>query len=198
MPQSAPLPKPSVVGVTCVELTADHVDILQRFFEGNPFYFESVMGEPAQPGEADEEIHGELPTGWPFTKKWFIGYVNEDGALVAVASIVSDLLAKGVWHIGLFIVASSLHGTGCAQSMYDSLEAWAQYNGAHWLRLGVVADNPRAERFWQRQGFIQVRTREDVSMGKRINTIRVLIKSLAQQPLERYLAIVERDRPNAA
>ncbi len=192
-----PLPTPFVTGLACIELTQDHVPGLQRFFDANAFYFQSVTGEPAPPREAEEVINDEPPSGWPFTKKWVIGYMDEHGSLVAMASGVSDLLAHGVWHIGLFILESPRHGTGEAQSMWDSLQAWAQHNGAQWLRLGVVLGHARAERFWARQGFVQVRIREGITMGQRTNTVRVLIKPLARQPLEHYLAIVERDRPHA-
>jgi GNAT superfamily N-acetyltransferase len=86
-----------------------------------------------------------------------------------MANVVSDLLAPTVWHIGTFIVATSRHGRGDAQVIYDNLEAWARRNGAQWLRLGVVKGNLRAEHFWERQGFAQTRLRPGVSMGRLTN-----------------------------
>jgi len=79
---------------------------LQRFFEANPSYCLAVHGEPAGPNEAHEAIHGELPAGWSFTKKWLVGYVDANDSLVALADVITDLLAPGVWHIGLFIIAT--------------------------------------------------------------------------------------------
>ena len=168
---------------------------MQRFFEANPQYFRSVNGESAGPDEAHEEIHGELPLGWSFTKKWLVGYVDAEGSLVAFANVVADLLAPSVWHIGLFIVATSRHGTGDAQALYRGLETWAAANGAAWLRLGVVKGNARAERFWEALGYIETRTREGVEMGKLTNTLRVMVKPLAKRSIEHYLSIVQRDRP---
>src|SRR5206468_11563527 len=60
---TSPLPELRVF-----ELAAGSESRLQRFFEENPLYFESVDGEPPQPTEAFEEIHGALPAGWPNTK----------------------------------------------------------------------------------------------------------------------------------
>ena len=191
----AELPPSPVERLRTVELTADWEAELQRFFEANPLYFLEVNGEPAGPNEAHEEIHGEFPTGWTFTKKWLVGYVDATNSLVAMANIVSDLLAPGVWHIGLLIVATPSHGTGLSQALYGSLESWARSNGAAWLRLGVVQGNARAERFWESAGFVQTRTREGVAMGKRTNTLRVMVKPLSEEPLERYLSQVPRDRP---
>jgi ribosomal protein S18 acetylase RimI-like enzyme len=115
-----------------------------------------------------------------------------------MADIVSDLLARHVWHIGLFIVATRLHGAGVAQLLYGHLERWALKHGAEWFRLGVVEGNARAERFWQRCGFVEVRTRDGVQMGPRTNTIRVMFKPLGGGDRLEYLALIARDRPDAS
>ena len=195
MPATA-LPASPIAGLRTIEITAAHAPELQRFFEANPEYFLAVNGEPAGPNEAHEEIHGELPAGWRFTKKWLVGYMDAQNTMVAMANVVSDLLAPGVWHIGLFVVANSRHGTGDAQALYRGLESWAATNGAAWLRLGVVQGNARAERFWEALGFVQSRIRSGVEMGRLTNTLRVMFKPLAGGTREAYLSLVPRDRPD--
>jgi len=180
-----------------VELRTPDLPALQRFFEQNADYFVLVNGEPPPPGEAEEEMHGELPTGWPFTKKWIIGYVGADGELVAMANVVSDLLAPHVWHVGLYIVAPALRGSGAAARWYGALESWMRASGARWIRLGVVAGNARAERFWQARGYRELRVRTGVEMGVRVNDVRVLMKPLAGGTAAEYLELVPRDRPDA-
>lgn len=189
------LPRSPLPGLRTVELLPEHEPLLQRFFEANPAYFLAVHGEAAGPQEAHEEIHGQLPAGWSFTKKWLLGYLDAHGALVAMANVITDLLAPRVWHIGLFLLAGSRHGSGEAQALYRGLETWAAATGAHWLRLGVVQGNTRAERFWQSLGFVQARTRNGVEMGRLSNTLRVMFKPLAGGTLAEYLALIERDRP---
>ena len=189
------LPVSPIAALRTVELTPEFEARLQQFYEANPAYFDAVQGEPAGPNEAHETLHDELPGGWPFTKIWLIGYLDADDTLMAMAHVVSDLLAPDVWHIGLFIVATARHGSGEAQALYRGLEAWAAANGARWLRLGVVEGNLRAERFWESLGYQQVRTRLDVVMGQRTNTLRVMVKPLFGASLEHYLSLVERDRP---
>ncbi len=195
--QPATLPTCALKGIHAIELTPDLEPILQQFFEANPDYFLAVQGEPAGPREAHEELHGKLPPGFCFTKKWVIGYVDRHNNLVAMANVISDLLAPGVWHIGLFIVETSRHGTGDAQALYREIETWANDNGAQWLRLGVVQGNVRAERFWRALGYIETRTRSGVEMGKRTNTISVMFKAVVGGSLEQYLSLVERDRPDS-
>lgn len=141
------LPHSPILSLRTIEFTSDHEALLQRFFEANPDYSLRVNGELPTKNEAHQQIHGELPAGWRFTKKGLIGYVDADGALAAMANLVSDLLAPDVWHLGLFIVATSRHGTGDANAVYRGLEDAAATHGAPWMRLGVVQGNTRAERF---------------------------------------------------
>ena len=61
----------------------------------------------------------------------------------------------------------------------------------------MIAGNVRAERFWERQGFIQTRLRSGVSMGRLTNTLRVMFKPLAGGSMAQYLGLVERDRPES-
>jgi len=184
-------------GFEAIEIGADSVALLQRFFDANPDYFLAVNGEIAGADEAHEEVHGSLPAGWPFTRKWVVGIVDSKGALVAMMNVVSDLLAAGVWHIGLFMVGVEVRGTGLAQALLGRLERWALAGGAAWLRLGVVSGNARAEKFWESAGFVEVRRRDGMAMGRKVHTMRVMVKPLAGKTLPDYLAQVARDRPDA-
>jgi GNAT superfamily N-acetyltransferase len=183
--------------IRAVELGIEETPALQRFFDLNPEYFFAVNGKAPSPTEAHDEIHETLPEGWSFTKKWIIGFADGTDTLVGMANVVSDMLAPGVWHIGLFIVSSRLHGSGVAQSLYESLERWARDSGSRWLRLGVVEGNARAEKFWERRGFLEVRKRGGVEMGTRVNAVRVMAKPLAGGTFPEYLSLVARDWPEA-
>lgn len=182
---------------TALEIGDEDVPALQRFFEANPEYFIRVSGECPGADEAQQEFDDTLPADWPCDRKRLIRIVDDSGAMVAMADVVSDLFAVGVWHIGLFILATSLHGSGAAEEIYAELEAWMRRNGARWLRLCVVEGNGRAERFWEKLGFAEVRKREGIEMGRRVNTVRIMAKPLANGQLPEYLGMVARDRPEA-
>ena len=191
------LPPSPLPGLAVVELAAGSEALLQQFFQANPEYFLAVTGAPPGPTDAHDEIHEGLPPGWPYTRQWILGYATESGPLAAMANIVADLLAPGVWHISTFIVATQRHGTGDAAALFNGLQAWAIAHGAQWLRLGVVAGHARAERFWSGRGFQPVRQRVGVTMGARLNTVRVMVKPLAGGTLDEYLAQVRRDHPDS-
>ena len=115
-----PIPLPpslSLPRVHVLELQASDEDLLQRFYERNPLYFEQVNGAPPRPDEAREEIRDLPPEGWSFSAKRLLGYADDQGELVAMASLVSDLMAPRVWLVGLFIVATELHGSPAAREI---------------------------------------------------------------------------------
>lgn len=189
------LPISPIAGVHTILLTADQAPLLQRFFDRNPAYFLATAGEPAGPTEGLEEITSELPAGMRFTKKWVVGYAGTDGELIAMVNVITDLLAASVFHIGTFVVATEGHGNGEAQILNAGIEAWALSNGAAWMRLGVVQGNVRAERFWASHGYIPMRERPGIAMGKRTVTVQNMVKPLGGGSLEDYFSLVPSDRP---
>jgi RimJ/RimL family protein N-acetyltransferase len=181
------------------ELSRDEVPLLQAFFDANPEYFETINGRRAHPDEATSEFDDLPPAHMTFTGRWMLGlFAKDDGArLVGHAGLLSDLCAPGVWHIGLYVLASDRHGHGDAGPMLQALEDWMVGGGARWIRLGVVAGNAKAERFWDKHGYREVRRREGVDTGGRVNDLRVMVKSMQGEPIERYLALVPRDAPGS-
>jgi GNAT superfamily N-acetyltransferase len=155
-----------------------------------------------QPTDGLEDLRGLPPTEWPWTGNWYLGWFDPEDRLAAVTDVTSDMLAPDVWHVGLFIVETARHGRGDAQALYRSLERWACANGARWMRLGVVQGNARAEAFWARQGYVQMRVREGITFGAATRTVRTMIKPLVGPrdggTVDDYLAMVVRDRPESA
>jgi GNAT superfamily N-acetyltransferase len=121
--------EPSSQPYRALDLVAADVPALQRFFERNPDYFHAVMGQPPRPGEAQEEFDDLPPAGMPYGGRCLLKFVDATGDMIGVASLLSDFLAAGVWHIGLFIVDAPLHGHGVASRLYRALEGWMAARG---------------------------------------------------------------------
>jgi GNAT superfamily N-acetyltransferase len=179
----------------CVELTETDIPQLQRFYAANPEYFQITEGRGPLPNEAELEMADRPPEDMSYTKVWILGFLDESGGIVGMAEVCSNLMAAQVWHIGLFMIATRCFGAGIAYSLYQALEGWIKSEGAKWLRLGVVKGNGRAERFWEKLGFIETRSRDKVEMGDLVNTVRYLFKPLSGGSITDYLELVERDRP---
>lgn len=180
-----------------VELTERELPALQALFDDNPDYFLLVSGAPPRPNEAVEEFNEAPPSHIPHGRRWFLGFYSADARLDGMAIVVRDLGAPGVWHIALYLWATPLHGSGVAVSAHDALAQWASAHGARWLRLGVVVGNGRAERFWERLGYLEARRRGNFLAGAKNNEVRIMVKPLSGQPLADYLALVERDNPGS-
>ncbi len=175
------------------EMTRAEIPRLQEFFTANPEYFIAVQGQPPGPDTARDEYDQKPPGEWSYDRKYMLAFEDSSGSLVAMADVIANLFTKGVWHLGLYIVATRLHGTGEARAMYEALEAWMKAGSANWSRLGVVVGNTRAERFWNRMGYIEVRQRKGIAMGERVNDLRVMVKPLTGRGMDEYLALVKRD-----
>jgi len=179
-----------------VELAEEDLPALQAFFVANPEYFQAVTGAPPRPDEATQEFESRPHPSVPYAKVYILGFLDSSGLMVAMASVMAGLLSPHVWHISLFIVATALHGTGTAGLLYAWLEKWAKDEGASWLRLGVVVGNSRAERFWEKAGYEEVR-RVPEQLGSMTHTSRVMIKPLGGLDVDEYLREVPRDRPES-
>lgn len=177
------------------ELAEPELADLQALFASNPGYFELAEGERAGPGAARAMFERRPPEDMTYRRVWTIGTRDASGALVAVAVVVEDLIAAHVWHVGFFMVAGGVQGRGVGRAVYEALEAWMRGRGARWLRLGVVEGNVRAERFWRARGYTEVRRRDGLEMGRKVNCVLTMVKPLAGGTLDEYLALVARDRP---
>jgi ribosomal protein S18 acetylase RimI-like enzyme len=179
------------------QLQASDIARLQAFFDANPAYFVAANGEPARPSEAHDEFHDRPPPEMSHGRVMTLAFDDTQGRMQAMAMLVADLMTPGAWHIGLFIVSSALHGSGAAAAYYQGLENWIRAQGALWLRLGVLEGNTRAERFWERMGYTELRRRHGLVYGRLTHTARVMLKTLGTRSIDEYLAQVARDRPES-
>ena len=179
-------------------LTQSDVGTVQRFFECNPDYFELWNGIAPRSNEAQLEFDDLPPPEMPYARRWMVGCFDDNHSLLAFATVIKDLLAAHVWHTSLFVTATSLRGTGFAAKLYMALETWMRAGGALWLRLGVLRGHTRAESFWRKMGYIEVRNRHGINTGVRIVSNVVMIKPLTDASINLYLELVPRDRPESA
>jgi GNAT superfamily N-acetyltransferase len=178
-------------------LSEADISQLQALFDANPEYFFATNGLGPTPDAAQIEFDERPPTHLTFSDRFVLGLFDHGDSLRGVVIVIQDLGAKSVWHISLFLVATALQGNGVGAEIYVALERWMQKKGALWIRLGVVQGNTPAERFWAKHGFTLARKRENVDTGGRLNTVCVMVKSLLNEPLPTYFALVPRDQPDS-
>lgn len=120
-------------GLKARALTHADLPALQCFFDANPEYALAVQGVPPPAAAVDRDFNDRPPPHLPYDQQWTIGFEGEAGALAGSAVVLSDFIQPGVWHIGLFILATVRHGTGQAMALYEALEGWMRAEGAQWV-----------------------------------------------------------------
>jgi hypothetical protein len=127
-------------------LEAGEADLaaIDAFYADNPGYLEMAEGRSAGPADATEFIHALPPPDFSWSDHLNLLLRDASGRIDGLMSVATDLPATGVWHLGFFIVANRLHGSGFAQRAHAAYETWARGQGADWLRLGVITQNGRA------------------------------------------------------
>lgn len=179
------------------ELPESGLDELQAWLDANPGYSMLINGRPPLPDEARTLFSSRPPPHLPSDRHVVAGVREAGGALAGVVIVDTDLVAPGAWHIALFHLAERLHGRGLAAPLHAALQAWAQAGGARWLRLSVIVGNRRAEAFWARQGYTELRQRHGIDTGARTHSARVMLKPLGPAGIADYLQLVPRDRPDS-
>jgi len=91
------------------------------------------------------------------------------------------------------MTATRTHGSGFAHRLHEAYERWTLERGARWLRLGVVAANHRAEAFWRRVGYLEVKRRDGYVLGDLSHVLITMVKPMPGETLDEYLAAVPRD-----
>ncbi len=80
---------------------------------------------------------------------------HDDGAVLGlVAGVRADEDRTNLYLVGMW-VAPDARGTGCADRLVRRVIDWAGTEPADALRLHVMENNERAERVYQRHGFVR-------------------------------------------
>lgn len=95
----------------------------------------------------------------------WLAVTREGGAPVGYAMLTppelpEETMREGDLELKRIYALSRFHGTGVAQEMMDTAIDEARARGAFRVTLGVYAGNARALRFYERNGFRQIGTRQ--------------------------------------
>ncbi len=91
----------------------------------------------------------------------------EEGTLVGLVDLAFGYPTAADAYLGLMILAREARGRGLGPRFLRHVERAAQDRGAARLLLAVLDANPRAQAFWEREGFVPIRTLPPARMGTR-------------------------------
>ena len=180
------------------QVEREEIAEVQSFIEANPEYWLLTHGHGPPPDDAARSLDSLPPADMSYSEHfWFLVRDNSTREILGQLGIAADLLAVGVYHLGFFMTASRTHGSGFAHRLHEAYERWALERGARWLRLGVVEANGRAEAFWRRVGYREVRRLDGYPLGDLVHVLITMVKPMPGETLDEYLVAVLRDSDRA-
>ncbi len=115
-------------------------------------FIELIEGEPGGP-ETAASLLGPLPTTFARGTRTVYG-LERGQALLGVVELLAGYPQPKAWYVGLLLLRPEARGAGTGTTIWKELRQKLQREGAEEVRLIVQMQNPRARRFWERQGFV--------------------------------------------
>lgn len=79
--------------------------------------------------------------------------IMEGPAMVGMICIAEGYEYPDDWWIGLVLLDPAFRGQGVGRKVISDIKERAQVRDVNYLKLAVLAANPRALKFWHREGF---------------------------------------------
>ena len=89
------------------------------------------------------------------TEKYFVGFFDDDGDLVAVLDLITGYPRANAAFIGWFMVDASLQGQGIGSNIFADVRASLAAQGIAHLELRCPEQSESAREFWHAQGFAE-------------------------------------------
>jgi GNAT superfamily N-acetyltransferase len=93
---------------------------------------------------------------------------------------VRDESDPAIIHLMAMWVHPKIRGSGGADELVEAVVAWAQSEGAKWVRLKVIQGNDRARHFYERMGFCPTGHEE---VRERDGLIEIQMERLVDDPV---------------
>ncbi len=130
-----------------------------RFCEQNEQFYRYCDMQPSL-----EQVRRDMtvaPEGVEPARKHYVGFLDGD-QIVAVMDYIEGYPDPESGYIGFFMMNMSLQGRGIGSAIIAEATDYLRSVGVKRLRLAIASDNPQANHFWKKNGFVVVKS---VDMG---------------------------------
>ncbi|WP_425448908.1 GNAT family N-acetyltransferase [Dethiothermospora halolimnae] len=154
----------------------EDLDNLQLLCEKCSDYHQLAEGKPTSTTAA-KELFNDLPNNKTHEDKIVIG-IYDGSNLIAVIDNLIDFPNKGTWFLGLLMIAPKYRNNGLGEKIYKKYRHWVFDNGSKTIRLGVLYENHKALKFWQRIGLDIIRKVKGYKTGNRMTSVYIMSDKL--------------------
>ncbi|WHA09445.1 GNAT family N-acetyltransferase [Enterococcus montenegrensis] len=107
----------------------------------------------SNPAKEAQDLLTSLPPQKKVEDKTLYGIFNNQNRLIGVLDLVKDHPTPKAWMIGLLLLTPKMRDQEIGKHVHDQIMAQIKAAGGTEIRLGILKNNPRAQKFWQRQGY---------------------------------------------
>jgi GNAT superfamily N-acetyltransferase len=162
-------------------LSLEDVGAIQGLCEKCLDYMLLVDGHPVDPNTVEEDFQS-VPTGKSPDDKFVFGIINQQNDLVGLLDSLCAYPNETTWWIGLLLFTPETRSQGLGQKVTEGFSEYVRANGGLAIMLGVVDENKRAYKFWNRMGFELVRKTEPQQFRNKTHTVSVMRRNIGLLP----------------
>ncbi len=115
-------------------------------------FFQLIEGQPGGSETAVELLGPPPPNARGGIKSIFGLEIGNN--LIGVVELLAGFPLPNEWYVGLLLLRPDARCAGAGTRIWEDLRRRMELEGAVTARLIVQKQNPRARRFWERQGFM--------------------------------------------
>jgi RimJ/RimL family protein N-acetyltransferase len=159
-------------------LSINDAPVLQRLYERCSDYHELEEGVATVP-HAGERMLRALPEGKDLEDKFVFGVFTPQQDIVGMIDLIRDHPTQGEWWIGLLMFDPAVRGAGLGEAFLTEMVNWVAAQNGTAMYIAVLEQNPKAQRFWGRQGFVERWRQSATAHSGQVNTVIGMRKDLA-------------------
>lgn len=88
----------------------------------------------------------------------FVLALEQDAKLMGTAAYIRNFYEAGEWYMGLLLLDPNVRGSRHGSNLARRVIEHARAESGTCIRIAVLDANPKARRFWERQGYTLERT----------------------------------------
>lgn len=143
-----------VMKIKWVKASTDkEIEMLWKIYRSNEEYFWITSGKMVGKEGLMDDLKALPPNCTSDQKEFLLIYYDEYP--MALMDLITNFPDEDHAYIGLFLVEGAHHSHGIGEEIFEEIEKELRYRNFRRIRLGVVEQNKRGLRFWEKLGFVE-------------------------------------------